>query len=206
MLDLYLGELERRARWTLASREVERLLADSREHLDASIQACLEMGDAPDVAERNAIVAFGRVKDIVRGANALHRTRFQGVFLSWTTLAGLGWAFAILASPMLDRVVVVMTGAVFFTMLACFVEGSKVRQPLAPVLRATVAFWLVFTSVCAWWIRDFSVGGGLQAHPGGPVDLVHAALWSAVASAVFFAYLLLAYRMSRPAGRRRSHV
>lgn len=197
----FLSDLERRARLRLASREVESLVADAREHLEESIKARLELGDAPAVAQREAIAAFGCPKNLIQAANAVHRARFQSLFLGCSAVSGLAWAFAILASPVLGSWAVIVTGLTFFAFLGMCVEASKVRRPLAPVLVVTAAFWLAFTPLCAWWGRNGGTGTWTA-----PTDLVHAALESSGAAAAFLAYLLLAYRMARAARPRRDHV
>lgn len=205
MLERYLDELDRRARRALAVKGADELMVDAREHLDASIQARLELGDEPETAERNAIWAFGKPKEVVGRMAAIHRARFHPFFLGCTTASALAAAFAALASPVLGSRPVTVTWFVFSVMFGCLVKSSEARRPWIPVLVSVAVFWSAFTAICAAWLRDFTLEGWASPRQSGPVDLVHAALWAAGASSVFLGYLVLAYRMARPGAPRRRH-
>ena len=205
MLEGFLERLARETGRSLPASEADALVAEARDHLEASIQARLELGDEPEAAERNAIAAFGKPKDVVGRMAAINRARFHPFFLGCTTASALGAAFAVLASPTLGSRFVTVAWLVFSVMFGGFVKSSEARRPWTSVLVAVAVFWAAFTAICAAWLRDFTLEGWASPRQTGPVDLIHAALWAAGASAVYLGYLLLAYRMARSAEPKRRH-
>ncbi len=200
-----LDELERHARCSLSSEKTETLVAEAAEHLDASIRARLELDTLPEIAEREAILEFGNPKEIVARFAAVNRARFQPFFLGCVTFAALGAAFSVLASPVLGGHLVTVAWFVFSVTFGAFVKVSEARRPWLPLFVAVGVFWVGFSALCAAWLRDFSLEGWATPIQSGPVDLFHASLWGAAGAAIFFGYIVLAYRMARPPISRRGH-
>ncbi len=142
----YLADLELRARKSLTREAADSLLSEAREHLDLSIQARLELGDAPRDAELQAIAAFGPSGRIVRRESALRRGRRQRPALVAMVLSGSAWLPLALSQ---NAAWFALSALGFVAAALVFATSCEARRPRRTFAASVAAFWLLSTLLLA---------------------------------------------------------
>jgi hypothetical protein len=93
-IDFYLEDLQRRAERELEPEEARALCREVRLHLDAALQARLELGNDPAEAEWQTVESFGRARELVARLADVHERRDGPLGAHIPTVA---WAAAALA-------------------------------------------------------------------------------------------------------------
>ena len=160
MLERYLEEFAASAGRELSTGETQALVAETRAHLEDSIQARLELGVTPEEAEREALAAFGEARRIgqeVRRREPLIDRRFllvaltSVVYWAWFGYGRSfpGWAF------------VPLVGTAFALHGAYLLASLKARRPqLLTLLLIFVPLWIAISA-------PNTVGDLVVPFPGG---------------------------------------
>ena len=152
-LQRYLDDLAVEASRCLPPGDALVLLDEVRDHLHASVQARLELGDDPAHAQAKAVAAFGNARTVVRRESVARRTRRQPALMATLVVSGAlllplsavggstaAWGF-------------LLTILVFLASAVAFAVTCEARRPWRMALRSGAAFWalstLVLTALCA---------------------------------------------------------
>lgn len=147
----FLQSLRNEAGRTLSEVEAEALIREAADHLDAAVQARLELGMSMDEAEREAVAMFGH-PSVATPAESRHRDarriRLGTIFLTLAVLSfvppAVPWSFAI------------KPGLVLFLVARYAQACWLIRQP-ARLSIATAAFVGLF--VPTMYVVGLSNGG-----------------------------------------------
>ena len=168
MLERYLEELAASAGRELSAIETQALVAETRAHLEDSIQARLELGLTLEEAEREAVVSFGQASKVgIEIGNGVATRRYTGK----THLLAIAYALfiaGVVVGPPLQLWSEGGYHGIFvagYLALAAFAIASfRSRRP-TPVRIALTGF---LASVCLWvgigssWLNLYLYGGSAQ--------------------------------------------
>ena len=193
MLERYLEELAASAGRELSAFETRALVAETRAHLEDSIQARLELGLTLEQAEREAVAAFGSPRRIVRAVVVPDLARSVRLRLRWLVLFYVALA-AYSVTVLMNRDIGLASFAMISVPLVGIAYGSfRSRRP-APVAILIVGLAATFTlnSMFALAIRPdgFIV-------PRNPLEYVIYPVYTCVVDLIFGGLGALAYRLCR---------
>lgn len=165
MLERFLRRLEDEVDKTLSPSEVEALIAETREHLNDSIQARLELGYAMDEAEREAVAAFGGARSVAQAVSRESARPGERARVRLLASAYGLFIVGLVAGPPFQRWSETLYHAIFvlgWLAVAAFAIASfRARRP-APVrivatgLVAAAALWVAIGTT---WLNFYPYGG-----------------------------------------------
>lgn len=140
-----LRRLDRSADRLLEADEARMLRDEVRAHLDASIQARLELGETPEEAERHAVRDFGNFGDVVRKVSEAQKVRGPAIspLLTVALVAGGVLSPGVILFPRDTPALMVLLG-----LLGCLVVRMVATWPLRRIQWRAFAIAIIPASLC----------------------------------------------------------
>ena len=145
--DRFLDELAVRAGKSLPCDLARALLAEAIDHLDADIAARIELESPPEVAEVEAVAAFGPVGRLVRREVAVRQGRWHTPVLTALTVLGATWLPLILSGTKFGTAAFSFASLAFVALVVPFMMSCATRRPGRSLLTSIAAFWLLTTAL-----------------------------------------------------------